>query len=136
MFVNSSSFIKGRPSVDPCPSLVDQWTISTRLGPVFDPRWTVAHLWILWTSGASFLGFFGPLVNFWLDRCWTVLYSWVISSFGFQLEFFVSLPCSEGFKWVLSLEISPGWLEIGNNGRFTRIKSPQGRIVGSRGLPR
>ena len=80
--------------------------------------------------------FCGPLVNSWLDHCWTVLDSWVIGSFGFQVELFVSLPCSEGLEWVVSLEISAGfigwkfgWLEIGKNGRFTGFKSPRGRIV-------
>ena len=81
-------------------------------------------------------------MNFWLEHCWTVLDSWVILSLRFQLELFVSLPCSEGLEWVVSLEISTGfigwkfgWLEIGENGRFTRFKSPWGQIVGSRGLP-
>ena len=75
-------------------------------------------------------------MNSWLDNCWTSLDSWVISSLGFQLELFVSLRCSEGLEWVVSLEISAGfigwkfgWLEIGKNGRFTRFKSPRGRIV-------
>ena len=79
----------------------------------------------------SFVSFCGQLVNFWLHHCWTVLDSRVISSLGFQLEFFVSLPCSEGLEWVVSLEIFAGfigskfgWLEIGKNGRFTRFKSP------------
>ena len=70
-------------------------------------------------------------MNFWLDHCWTVFDSWVISSLGFQLELFVSLPCSEGLEWVVSLEMSAGfigwkfgWLKIGKNGRFTRFKSP------------
>ena len=58
----------------------------------------------------SFVGFCGPLVNFWLDHCWNVLDSWVISSLGFQLELFVSLPCSEGLEWVVSLEISAGFI--------------------------
>ena len=77
------------------------------------------------------MGFSGPLVKFWLYHCWTVLDSRVISSLGFQLELFVSLPCSEGLEWVVILEISAGfigwkvgWLEIGKNGRFTRLKSP------------
>ena len=81
----------------------------------------VDHLWV----------FLGPLVNFWLDHCCTVLDSWVILSSGFQLELFVSLPCSEGLEWVVSLEIPAGFigwkfglLEIGKNGRFTRFKSP------------
>ena len=87
----------------------------------------------------SFVGFCGPLVNFWLDHFWTVLDSWVISSLGFQMELFVSLPCSEGPEWVVSLEISAGfigwkfgWLEMGDNRRFAQFKSPSGRIVGSR----
>ena len=61
-----------------------------------------------------------------LEHCWTL--SWVISSLDFQLELFVSLLCSEGLKWVLSLEISAGLLEVGENG-FTTIGSPRGRIV-------
>ena len=79
----------------------------------------------------SLVGFCGPLVNIWLDHCWTVLDSCVISSLGFQLELFVSLPCSEALEWDVTLEISAGfigwkfgWLEIGRNGRFTRFKSP------------
>ena len=52
-------------------------------------------------------------MNFWLDHCWTVLDFWVISSLGFQLELFVSLLCSEGLEWVVSLEISAGF--IGSN---------------------
>ena len=48
-------------------------------------------------------------MNFWLDHCWTVLDSWVISSLSFQLELFVSLPCSEGLEWVVSL-ISAGFI--------------------------
>ena len=70
-------------------------------------------------------------MNFWLGHWWTVLYSWVIWLLGFELELFVSLLCSEGLEWVVSLEISAGfihskfgWLEIGKNGRFTRYKSP------------
>ena len=77
------------------------------------------------------MGFCGPLVNVWLDHCWTVLDSWVILSLGFQLELFVLLPCSEGLEWVVSLEISAcfigwkfRWLEIGKNGRCTQFKSP------------
>ena len=87
------------------------------------------------------MGFCGPLVSWWLDHCWTVLDSWVISSLGFQLELFVSLPRSEGLECVVSLKISAGfigwkigWLEIVKNGRFTRFKSRRGRIVGSRSL--
>ena len=52
----------------PCARLDRIWTrvhpvltICTRLGPVFDRCWTVAHFM-----------FCGPLVNFLLDRCWTV----------------------------------------------------------------
>ena len=56
-----------------------------------------------WTRIGSFVGFCGTLVNFWLDHCWTVLDSWVISSLGFQLELFLSLPCSEGLEWVVEL---------------------------------
>ena len=56
------------------------------------------------------MGFCGPLVNFWLDHCWTVLDSWDISSLDFQLEMFMSLPCSEGLEWVVSLEISAGFI--------------------------
>ena len=77
------------------------------------------------------MGFCGPLVNFWLDHCWTVLDSWVILSLGFQLELFVSLPCSKGLEWFVRLEISAGfigckfgWLKIVKNGRFTRFKLP------------
>ena len=48
----------------------------------------------------------------------TTLDSRVISSLGFQLESFVSLPCSEGLQWVVSL-ISAGligWkLDLGGN---------------------
>ena len=104
-----------------------------------DSFWTCARP--VWTSGpfvpvldpclTGVVGFCGPMVISWLDHCWTVLDSWVISSLGFQLELFVSLPCSEGLEWVVSLEISAGfigwksgWLEIGKNGRFTRFKSP------------
>ena len=53
-------------------------------------------------------------MNIWLDHCWTVLDSWIISSLGFQLESFVSLPCSEGLEWLVSLEISV--LLVGNLG--------------------
>ena len=59
------------------------------------------------------MDFCGPLVKSCgrsLDHCWTVLDSWVISSLGFQLESFVSLPCSEGLEWVVSLEISAGFI--------------------------
>ena len=78
-------------------------------------------------------------MNFWFDHCWTVLDSWVISSLVFQLDLFVSLPCSEGPKWVVSLGISAGfigrkfgWLKIVRNGRFTRFKSARGRIAHTR----
>ena len=54
--------------------------------------------------------FFGPLVNFQLDHCWTVFDYWGISSLGFQLEMFVLLPCSEGLEWNVSLEISAGFI--------------------------
>ena len=60
------------------------------------PRLTCEFLWTL-----------GELL---LDHCWTVLDSWVISSLGLQLEFFVSLPCSEGLEWVVSLAISAGFI--------------------------
>ena len=36
--------------------------------------------------------------------------SLVISSLGFQLELFLSLPCSEGLEWVVSLEISASFI--------------------------
>ena len=55
-------------------------------------------------------------MNFWLDHYWIVLDSWVISSLGFQLELFVSLLCSEGRQWVVSLEMSAGligWKLVG-----------------------
>ena len=58
------------------------------------------------------MAFCGPLVNFWLDHCPTVLDSCVISSSGFQLELFVSLLCSEGLEWVVSLEISAGFIGL------------------------
>ena len=77
------------------------------------------------------MGFCGPLVNVWLDQFWTVLDSWVISSLGFRLESFVSLPCSKGLECVVGLEISAGfiawefgWLENGGNRRYNRFKSP------------
>ena len=57
----------------------------------------------LWLICGSFVGFCGPLVNSWLDDCRTSLDYWVISSLGCQLELFVSLPCSEGLEWVVSL---------------------------------
>ena len=53
----------------------------------------------LWTIGARLL-----------EHCWTVMDSWVILSLGFQFEFFVSLPCSKGLEWVVSLEISVGFI--------------------------
>ena len=93
---------------------------------MFDRRWTLL-------DRASIVGFCGPLVNSWLDHCWAVFDFWVISSLGFQLELFVSLPCSERLEWVVSLKISAGfigwkfgWLEIGKNRRLTRFKSPRG----------
>ena len=96
-------------------------------GPVLDPYWLVCEPLL---DRGSFVGFCGPLVNFWLDHCCTVLDSWVISSLVFQLELFVSLPCSEGLQWAVSLKASAGffgtkfgWVEIGKNGRFTRFKS-------------
>ena len=105
--------------------IVPVWTL---FGPVLVPCGLVDPSW---TRIGSFVGFCGPLVTFWLDHCWTVLDCWVISSVGFQLELFLSLPCSEGLEWVVSLEISAGfigwkfgWLEIGKNGRFTQFKSP------------
>ena len=103
---------------------VPVWTL---FGPVLVPCGLVDPSW---TRIGSFVGFCGPLVNIWLDHCWTVLHSWVISSLGLQLQLFVSLPSSEGLEWVVSLEISAGfigckfgWLEIAKNGRFTRFKS-------------
>ena len=110
--------------------LVPVWTL---FGPVLVPCRLVD---LSWTRIGSCLGCCGPLVSFWLDHCWTVLDSLVISSLGFQLELFVSLLCSEGREWVVSLEISAGltgwkccWSEMGKNGRFTRLKSPRGRIL-------
>ena len=107
--MNSFSFLKGGPTL--CPFGLSLDPSGTRIG--------------------SFVRFCGPLVNFWLDLSWTVINSWVISSLGFQFKLFVSLPCSEGLEWVVSLEISAGfigckfgWLKIGKNGRFTRFKSP------------
>ena len=81
--------------------------------PVLDPYWLICEPLL---DHGSFVGFCGPLVNLWLDHCWAVLDSWVISSLGFQLELFVSLPCSEGLKWVVSLEFSAafiGWKSVG-----------------------
>ena len=68
----------------------------------FSQGWTFAHARPVWTSRpvldpywllseplldcCSFVRFCGPLVNFWLDHCWTVLDSRVISSLGFLLE--------------------------------------------------
>ena len=113
-FRNHFTFARARPV----------WTS----GPVLDTYWLVCDPLL---DCGTFVGFCGPVVNSWLDHCWTVLDSWVISSLGFQLELFVSLPCSEGLEWVVSSEISAGfigwkfgWLEIGRNGRFTRFKSP------------
>ena len=98
-------------------------------GPVLDPYWLICGF--LWTIGELLVGSLLDRIGF-----------WVISSLGLQLELFVSLLCSEGLEWVVTLEISAGligwkfgWLEIGKNGRFTRFKSLRGRIVGSRGLP-
>ena len=73
----------------------------------------------------SFVGFCGPLVNIWLDHCWTVLDSWVISSLGFQLELFVSLLCSEALEWVVRL-ISAGFIGwkldlVGNWEKWTHL---------------
>ena len=76
-------------------------------GPVLDPYWLIFEPLL---DRGLFVGFCGALVNFWLDHCWTVFDSWVILSLGFQLELFVSLPCSEGLEWVLSLEISAGFV--------------------------
>ena len=114
--------------------LVPVWTL---FGPVLvwcglvdhlDPYWLICEPLL---DRGSFVDFGGPLVNSWLDHCWTVLDSWVISSLGFQLEWFVSLPCSEGFEWMVTLEILAGFigwkfgcLEIGKNGGFTQFKSP------------
>ena len=89
--------------------LVPVWTL---FGPVFVPCGLVDPSWIYepLLDRGSFMGFWGPLVNFWLDHCWTVLDSWVILSLGFQLESFVPLPCSEGLQWVVTLEISAGFI--------------------------
>ena len=92
----------------------------------FSQGWTFAHACLVWTSGpvmdpywlpceplldlGSFVGFRGTLVRFWLDHCWTVMDSWATSSLSFQLELFVSLPCSEEFEWVVSMEISAGFI--------------------------
>ena len=51
-----------------------------------DQWWIISGL--LWTIGELL----------WV-HCWTVLDSWVFSSVDFQLELFVSLPCSEGLEW-------------------------------------
>ena len=80
------------PVFIPCGLVAHSYLIS---GPVSDYCGTVAHLWLI-------VGSSGPLVNFWFDYCWTVLDSWIILSLGFQLEFFVSLLCSEGLEWVPS----------------------------------
>ena len=142
MLVNSFLFLKGGPFRNhlhlPCARLDSLWTLAHpgwTSGPfvsVLEPCLTIVGPWlILGLICGSFVGFCRPLVNSWLDHCWTVLDSWVISSLGFQLELFVSLLCTEGLEWVVSLEISAGfigwkfgWLEIGKNGRFTRFKSP------------
>ena len=83
--MNSFLFLKGGPTLcpfgpflDPCSSSVDQWS-------VLDPYWLICDPLL---DRGPFLGFRGPLVNFWSDHCWTVLDSWVISSLGFQLELF------------------------------------------------
>ena len=99
-------------------SFFQGWTIQEPFGPTGCPfglsldqcSSRVDHLNPSWTRIGSYVGFCGPLVNFWLDHYWTVLDSWVISSLGFQLELFVSLPCSEGLEWVVSLEISAGFI--------------------------
>ena len=49
------------------------WTIGSSV-PVLDPCLTLVGPWLIC---GSFVGFYGPLVNFWLDHCWTVLDSWV-----------------------------------------------------------
>ena len=115
----------------PCPCLDSPWNRARPVwtsGPVLDPYWVVCEPLL---DRGSFVGICGTLVNFWLDHCCTVLHSWVISSLGCQLELVVSLPCSEGLDWVVSLKVSAGfncskfgWLEIGENGRFTWFKSP------------
>ena len=96
--MNSFSFLKGGPLpvLIPCGPFV----------PVLDPYWLICKPLL---PRGSFVGSCGPLVNFWLDHCWTVLDSWVISSFRLQLELFVSLPCSEGLECVVSL-ISAGFI--------------------------
>ena len=73
--------------------------------------WTIGELLV--GSLLDGIGFFGHFV------------------IGFSLELFVSLPDSEGLEWVVSLEISAGFigwkfdrLEIGKHGRFTPFKSP------------
>ena len=62
------------------------------------------------------------------DMAVTFSYLWdsrVISSLGFQLELSVSLPCSEGLAWVVTL-ISAGliYLEIGFGWKFAKLDSP------------
>ena len=91
-----------------------------------DPYWLICEPLL---DRGSFVGFCGPLVNFWLDRCWTLSDSWVLSSLGFQLELLVLLPCSEGLEWAVSLEISAsfiGWkvgsLEIWLVGNWEKWK--------------
>ena len=74
-----------------------------------DPYWLIREPLL---DRGSFVDFCGTLVNSWLEHCWTVLDSWVISSLGFQLELFVSLLCSEGLEWVVSLEISAGFIGL------------------------
>ena len=95
------------------------WTSGLVLDPWLICGSFVDHLWLIC---GSFVGFCGPLVNSWLDHCWTSLDSWVISSSSFQLELFVSLPCSEGLEWVVSL-ISAGFIGwkldlVGNWGKW------------------
>ena len=114
----------------PCACLDSLWTrarpvwTSGPFVPVLDPCLISVGPWRI----CGFLWTIGELL---LDHCWTVLDSWVISSLGFQWELLVSLPCSEGLEWVVSLEISAdfiGWtfgsFEIRKDGRFTRFKSP------------
>ena len=65
------------------------WTL---FGPVLVPCGLVDPYWLICEpllDRGSFVGFCGPLVNFWLDHCWTVLDSWVISSLDVQFNFFV-----------------------------------------------
>ena len=112
--MNCFLFLKGGPFRNhldlPCARLDSLWTRARPVwtgGPVLDPYWLICEPLL---DRGSFVGFCGPLVNSWLDHCWTVLDSWVISSLDFQLELFVSLPCSEGLEWVVILEISAGFI--------------------------